>query len=682
MTKNVFFFFILVIVIINSIISKPNGTKISKPSDISSKKNNTNTKTSKPKNSSNIINKSIQNNPNQNKPTTNKPTTNKPTPNKPKSIDTPKKSNIVPPEKAKSETKNSPDTKSKENKENVIKEKPKDIPNIKDKEKEKKEKPKETSEKEKNENLKNPKTNTTNNEPVINPLYTKSLKLHSKLLHTVYSDSFSKNYYYTTLYIGQDRIKQTYVIDTGSAIMSSPCAPCPECGPNKTHYFFNNNTKDAKKSILKCGSKFCDMVPASNCMDSDDKVDKKKYCSFDVKQESGDGIKGYYLKDIAYFEVDKKIIHPLQKRNFRSYALPVGCTTGEYGKYKNLQADGVMGLNKEKDSFINLLYNLKIINNNLFSLCFGVGGGYMSLGEIDKTYHKNKKIKYVPMLTSKFLYLIKINGIAIEHNNKTINAKLPASIDTGNSISYFPPKIYDALIEEFEKYCQGGCGVFKHVPDLGYCATFFNREILFMTVRTHWPNITLYLENGTHYTWKPIHYYYYDLHYSFRKACLGINKHKSQNIILGNNFLQGHDVIFDLEKNKLGLVRADCSRGNLLLHRLNPYIDFYRNPIFIDKEIHKGEEIGKFALGDNNQNNQMEFILGHNTELDEKTNFETVNFVILICSIGIVVVVLIIVIYSLTCSKRIHYDEDNFNAVENLENMDNDTGFRKVNVIK
>jgi hypothetical protein len=45
-----------------------------------------------------------------------------------------------------------------------------------------------------------------------------SLKLHSKLLQTLYSDSYSNNYYYTTLYIGPSKIKQTYLIDTTNAI--------------------------------------------------------------------------------------------------------------------------------------------------------------------------------------------------------------------------------------------------------------------------------------------------------------------------------------------------------------------------------------------------------------------------------------------------------------------------------
>ena len=76
---------------------------------------------------------------------------------------------------------------------------------------------------------------TIKSHPFLNVSATdaKHLKLHSKILQTVYSDSFSKNFYYTTLYIGDQKVRQTYIIDTGSSIMSSPCSLCHECGSQK-----------------------------------------------------------------------------------------------------------------------------------------------------------------------------------------------------------------------------------------------------------------------------------------------------------------------------------------------------------------------------------------------------------------------------------------------------------------
>ena len=77
----------------------------------------------------------------------------------------------------------------------------------------------------------------------------KPLKFHSKLLQTVYSDSFSKNYYYTTLYVGHKRVRQSYIIDTTSSIMASPCAPCEECGKHKSPIYYDI---DHSHKPLKC----------------------------------------------------------------------------------------------------------------------------------------------------------------------------------------------------------------------------------------------------------------------------------------------------------------------------------------------------------------------------------------------------------------------------------------------
>ena len=159
-----------------------------------------------------------------------------------------------------------------------------------------------------------------------------SLKIHSKLLQTVYSDSFSKNFYYTTLYVGHNKVRQTYIIDTGSSIMASPCSPCAECGIHKNPFYY-----DLKRSHkpLKCSSNICKLTATTSCVDKKLKFLTSNTCSFNIKRAGGEGISGYYMRDVVYFETDRQLHKsPLHRKVFRSYALPVGCTTDEYGKYK------------------------------------------------------------------------------------------------------------------------------------------------------------------------------------------------------------------------------------------------------------------------------------------------------------------------------------------------------------
>lgn len=497
--------------------------------------------------------------------------------------------------------------------------------------------------------------------PILNSTTknTASLKLHSKLLQTVYSDSYSKNYYYTTLYVGDNKVRQTYIIDTGSSIMASPCSPCADCGVHKNPFYYDLNRSHKP---LKCSSKICKLTPATSCLSKKLKLLTSNTCSFKINREGGDGISGYYMRDIVYMETDRKVeSSPFQNKVYRSYALPIGCTTAEFGKYKEINTDGIMGVNYNPKSFISILYNLKVINRDLFTLCFGLRGGYMSLGEVEKRYHKDETIEYVPLLSSNVYYLVKLNSLKVGNKDAKNSIKTPviANIDTGNTISYFPSIIFKSITKEFKLFCsekERKCGNFTYDHELGYCAEFPDRESLFRSIYEYWPNITL-LFGESEYIWKPINYYYYYLNGEIRKACLGFNYHSSERVILGANFIHGHDIIFDRGHEKLGFVPADCSRGNLILNNFHSILGMKfaqfetTDPILMDKELHHGEAENKFNFGDNNKDEMINFIQGHNTELDRK-EFSTINYIILISSISIVIVVLVVVISVLLCGKK------------------------------
>ena len=508
-----------------------------------------------------------------------------------------------------------------------------------------------------------PKPRTTYNSTTK---FSSSLKIHSKLLQTVYSDSFSKNYYYTTLYVGDKKVKQTYILDTGSAIMSSPCAPCEECGSHKNNYFYDFNRYHKP---LQCSSRICELVAANNCLTKSERNLNQNKCAFNLnynnnrEEATKDGIKGYYLRDIVYFETStskKSIInryynninvnlYSSEKIMFRSYALPIGCTNAEFGEFRELKTDGIIGLNNNQKSFVSVLYNLKIIPENKFSLCFGLIGGYMSLGEIDTSYHKSDYINYVSLINSESdNYLINFNGISINNNDRFISGIHTASIETRKSKSFFPQFIYKEIIKNFDDYCSKRnftCGKFDYYQE-GYCAKFNNRLNLFRTIYNKWPNMTLYFGDAE-YIWKPLNYYYYSFSNLEYKACLGFEGHKYDKIILGANFIHGHDIIFDRSYKRIGFVEADCSRGSRIWRRVykNDSVEFWSDPSLIDLEVHKNNV---FNLGDNTNKDVVDFVEGHNTELEANEEFKAFNFVVFITSLiiaGIIVTVILVILF-------------------------------------
>ena len=52
----------------------------------------------------------------------------------------------------------------------------------------------------------------------------------SSFLQGVYGDSYS---YFTVLFLGKEKIHQTYILDTGSSVTTSPCDKCLSCEEHK-----------------------------------------------------------------------------------------------------------------------------------------------------------------------------------------------------------------------------------------------------------------------------------------------------------------------------------------------------------------------------------------------------------------------------------------------------------------
>ena len=490
-----------------------------------------------------------------------------------------------------------------------------------------------------------------------NPLYNisskdaEALKFHFQLSQTVYSDPLSKHYF-TTIYIGENRIKQTYLIDTASDIMSSKCSSQSGLDNQKQNYIFSQNNTSTNKTFtqIKCDSEICKMLPSEKC--SDDK--NKNFCTFDSSENKTNGIKGYYVKDIAYLEENHLNFSPFARKKYHSFAIPIGCSTEEYGKYKDILVDGVdgvLGINNSPNSFIGLLYKLKIIKYDMFSLCFGPREGYMSLGEFEIRSHLEREISFVPLINSNTLYQIKVNCLSVGNDTNDININSIATLDTGYTTTYLPEQIYDQFINQFEAYCakKEGCGKFNNDQNLGYCASFPDRETLYNALYKNWPDIQLHLDNNKTYIWNPSRYFVYHHQNDSRLACLGFAKHNSPNIILGTNFFHGYDIIFDRKGKKLGFVRAECSRRNPFMKRSN-FNGFNR---FSNGDEDETTTKKKYPFFYNRTEYGIDFIRGPNRELNFSSNFKFINFILLLGSIIILIIVAISVISLLICNKKV-----------------------------
>ena len=360
-------------------------------------------------------------------------------------------------------------------------------------------------------------------------------------LHDVIGDPYC---YCTTLFLGKEKASQTFILDTASSLTTSPCDKCTSCSDE--HHKFK---LEDESQIIQCNSYKCKLLPYVMCQSNE--------CSFTSSYEEGSMISGFYVNEDIYFQkIDSEM-----KITKTPYNIPIGCTTKEMHIFQLQEADGVMGLNNNDKSFVNLLYKSNIIKKNIFSLCFSHEGGYFSIGKIVTTQHFYNIIKYVNLLNIndelyKDLYNIQLNYIQIGDRKVQYNGT--AFIDSGTTLTYFPSKIFRAIMRYYLKICKK-CGNLRRLPNYGYCAEFKDERELNEIVN-EWKNIIIGLD-GYDFIWEPHNFYLIYDHDEENGAnvCLGFEESVRNNILLGTTFMHNYDIIFDKEKERIGFVQADCN---------------------------------------------------------------------------------------------------------------------------
>ena len=344
-------------------------------------------------------------------------------------------------------------------------------------------------------------------------------------------------YYYTTLYYGEDKLPQAFILDTTSSLISSPCNLCATCGYHSNEWYNITNRED---QLVNCENSKCKEL-SGTCEDNQ--------CSYKFDYYENAFIKGVFINEKISFVND----------SIYSYNITVGCTLNETNYIIAQDSDGIMGLNNDENSFINTLFKSQIIQNNLFTICLSQNNyGYFSLGEINNQYHASEQINYIPFtIDEEKYYNIKINSF--ELNNKELKAEVSAIIDTTASLCSFPKNIFDLIVKEYEEKCtEDSCGKLVKNKNFGVCAIFSDESEMISKIK-NWLDIKINFDNYK-FDWKPQNYWVnISTKHNFR-ACLGFESTEEDVITLGTTFLHGYDVIFDREKNKIGFVESDCNK--------------------------------------------------------------------------------------------------------------------------
>lgn len=359
-------------------------------------------------------------------------------------------------------------------------------------------------------------------------------------------------YYFTDLLVGSPQSQLTSVIiDTGSHLLGFPCGGCDHCG-NHLEPAIDVGKSQTAKWMPCTGKPFCD-----GCSEN--------RCKYQEKYSEGSAISGHWFEDYVKLGDVFQENPPVKAR--------MGCHDSENKLFFTQEANGIMGL-APKDGYqmpatANILQDLfrdkKHVDASLFSICLATWGGLLSVGGDNEKYH-TAGVNWIPM-GIKGYYSVRPKSMMVD--DRLVAAMATdfgmAVVDTGTTLTYFPPAVFNNLIAAIDAYCalpdkcmaprlegHPHCWKFKSVTDQNEEMPAI-RKAAFPTIKMKFR----FTEESVEVHWRPETYLSKrvrvgELCYAFQPM------EKVDQTILGISFLLHKDAIFDVSKQRLGLVDANC----------------------------------------------------------------------------------------------------------------------------
>lgn len=251
-----------------------------------------------------------------------------------------------------------------------------------------------------------------------------------------------------------------------------------------------------------------------------------------------------------------------------------GCEDSETGLFRTQVVDGIMGLSASEETLPYQLFNKKIIPTKVFALCFRLGGGLMTLGGVDESLHRYTKIHsvqkqpstaafvhsnllFAKLLQPKGWYTVNLLDILmlnpLDQSLKSIGGAIFKAIggkgtivDSGTTDTYLPTALaanFKALFVSIMKMNYDNKPLkldtkqFNSLPIIVYRLEGLEGGHIDIKVYPH-----SYLEKDGGGTYTP-----------------RIYLTEPSGAVLGANFMNNYNTVFDIDQKRIGFARSDCA---------------------------------------------------------------------------------------------------------------------------
>ena len=338
--------------------------------------------------------------------------------------------------------------------------------------------------------------------------------------------------HFAYIYVGSPGQRQSVIIDTGSHYTAFPCTGCSQCGQHTDSYWNLKNSSTAQ--VPQCSNQPCA-----------------------ISQSYSEGSSWRAFKVIDKLWVGGLSLTQVPGGPSYSIDFLFGCQTSETGLFRTQLADGIMGMALGDDTLPSQLVAKGLTKSKVFGLCYRVGGGIMTLGGVDQRIHSKPDITYAKLLHTSGWYTVNLLDIILQpQRNGTSKASIGEDkakynqgkgtiVDSGTTDTYLPSSISAKFISMF-KDISGIAFTSGNIP-------LTNQQL------SKIPNVIFVFES---IDGKPVEIVmpwtnYVDSvgggKYAFR-----IYLSEGSGVILGANFMNGYNTIFDGDNMRVGFAKSFC----------------------------------------------------------------------------------------------------------------------------
>ena len=173
--------------------------------------------------------------------------------------------------------------------------------------------------------------------------------------------------HFAEMFIGSPPQRQTLIIDTGSHYMSFPCKGCSLCGSHNSDYFSLGYSHTAE--VLGC----------TRCEEKATRCEGDR-CVFSQRYVEGSSWSAVQVEDFVWLGGSTKMSSADMMEKCEGIKYVFGCQMEETGLFVEQKADGILGLAMHENGFVSHLYEMGVVDNKVFTLCFHKEGGLISFG--------------------------------------------------------------------------------------------------------------------------------------------------------------------------------------------------------------------------------------------------------------------------------------------------------------